>query len=270
MKKINFNYIIKLMIAFSISFYLSSLVLGISVIENTKVIKDEAKGGMGNVIAGGIGTGLFLGLFFGVIILIIWLIIRNIRANERKHNDLLYGKYKIELEKCNQNKDSKLKKRNWKTFFLTYKRSQILLDTDTGFKFFGYYDGEMIQKDKFLLIATYKINGIFTRDKDIIIIPYQLRNKVKKDLINGDYVITIKAQSIDEALNTDYYAQCVFKDPKDDDKLISFNDYIQKEYMETYILRQVVKDNLLDYKTSIDKAIELNPNIQYGRQDPKQ
>ena len=264
------NKYIKLMLAFCVTFYVSSAIWGVSVVENLPVVKETSSGGMGDVIAGGVGTGLFLGLFVGVIILIIWLIIRNIRANERKHSDLLYGKYKIELEKCNHNKDTRLKWRNWKTGFLTFKRSQILLDTETGLKFFGYYDGEMIQKDKFYLIATYKITGIFTRDKDIVIIPYELRHKVKKDLINGNYVMTIKAESIDEALNTDYYAQCVFKDSQNKDGLISFNDYIQKEYMETYVLRQVVKDNLLDYKTSMDKAIELNPNIQYGRKDPKQ
>lgn len=260
----------KIIINFLLIIFTSFQIWGVNIVENAPIVKEEASGGLGDVVAGGIGTGLFLGLFVGVIILIIWFIVRKIRAGERKHTDLLYRKYKVELDKCVQNKDSRLKKRNWKTFFLTFKRADILLETEEGLKHFGYYEGEMVQKDKFLLIATYRITGIFTRDKDVMIIPYEVRHKVRKDLINGKYVMIITAESIDEALNTDYYSQCVFKDPKDNDKLISFNDYIHKQYAEVFILRQVIQDDLINYAESMTKSIEMNPSIQYGRKDPKQ
>lgn len=266
----NLNYILKLCLAFTITFYLSSIIFGVSVIENQPLpINNTSSSGLSSVVASGVGTGLFLGIFVGVIILIIWLVIRNIKNNQRKYTDLLFGKYKIELEKCLLNKDSRLKYRNWKTFFLTFKRADIMLNTSDGLKKYANYDGEMIQKDKFLLIAIYRVTGIFTRDKDILIVPYQVRNRVKKELINGKYVMLIQAESIDEALNTDFYSQLVFKDTNNNDNLISFNDYIQKQYAEVFVLRQTIKDNLLTYKNTMDKAIEMNPNIQYERKNPK-
>lgn len=270
--KLNINTIIKSMLGFSISFFLTSIIFGVSVIENKQLPINttvKSSSGISSAISGGIGMGLFLGIFVGVVIVGIWLIIRNIKNNERKHNDLLYGKYKIELDKCLQNRDSRLKTRNWKTFFLTFKRADLLLDTTDGLKKYAYYEGEMIQKDKYLLIAIYRITGLFTRAKDIIIIPYQIRKVVRKELINSKYVMIIKTESIDEALNTDFYSQCIFKDDRKDNELISFNDYIQKTYMEVFVLRQTIKDNLLDYKNTMDKAIEMNPNIQYERKNPK-
>jgi len=260
---------IKYLLVFCITFYLSSNIWGVQVIENTQ-IKETTSSGLSNVVSGGIATGVMFGLIIGIIIIIIWLILRYIKLNMRKNNDLLYSKYLLELDKCNYNKDSRLKWRSWKSFFLTFKRSEILLNTKDGFKMYGFYDGEMIQKDKFFLIATYRIISLFKRDKDILIIPYELRHKVRKELINGKYVLIIDCESIDEALNTDYYSQCVFSHPKDDNSLISFNDYIQKTYMEKFVLRQAIKDNLLNYKESMDKVTEINPNIQVERKNPKQ
>lgn len=243
-------------------------VYAIQVVENSVTPVKEA--GIADVVAGALVVGLSVGVFIGVIIFIIWFIVNKIQEKSRIHSDLLYGKFKIEIAKCHQNRDVRFKHRNWKTFFLSFKRKSIYLQTkEDGLKLFGMYDGELIIKDNFLLISVYRVSGIFSREKDIIIIPYELRTLVKKENHSKNWEMIISAESIDECLNTDYYAQLVIKNTKDDDKLINFNEYIQTNYMEKYIYRQVIKDNLLDYKTSIEKAVDTNPNINLERKNPK-
>jgi len=241
----------------------------ITIVEN-KPKAVTTSSGIGNIFVGAIFMGLFFGAIVGLIIFIIYFIVKKIKENKRKHSDLLYSKFLIEVEKCHQNRDKNLKYRNWKTFFLTWKRGTILLRTsENGLKIFGKYDGELIEKDNFILLAVYRVTGIFSRDKDIIIIPYELRKLITKEIHNKKMEVIINAESIDEALNTDYYGQIVVTDTKDNDKLINFNEYIQETFMQKYIMRQVIRDNLLDYKLSMDKAVEINPNIQVERKNPK-
>ena len=261
MKKIILNLILTLI--------LINLSFGVSVVENAPVPTAQS-GGVADVIAGAVVMGMGLGIVIGTIIFIIWAITSKIREAKRKHSDLLYSKFSIELEKCHQNRDQRLKYRSWKTFFLTFKRHDIVLDTtEEGIKVFGKYDGEVIIKDNFVLVAVYRVTGIFTREKDIIIVPYKIRSLIKKEKHNGKFEILIKTESVDEALNTDYYAQLVVKDHKDNNKLINFNEYIQKQYMEKFVMRQVIKDDLLDFKESMSRAVEINPNIQTERKNPK-
>jgi len=236
-------------------------------IQNAPVTKESD---LSSVVMGGIFFGLLFGLFLAIIILVIWWIVRKIQEAKRKNSDLLFGKYLLDLAKTHQNKDSRLKKRNWKTCFLTYKRSSIYLQTkEEGLKEFGKYDGELIEKDNFFIIAIYKVTGIFTRERDLILIPYELRKIVKKELHSGNFEMLIDAESVTEALNTDYYGQLIFKNPKDNNKLIDFNDYIQQTYLTKFVDRQVLKDSLLTYADAIQKATELNPNIQTERKNPK-
>jgi len=252
--------------------FLVNVTFAISVVENspTAVAPPPASSGLADVIAGGVVIGIGVGVFIGIIIFVIYLITSKIKENKRKHSDLLYSKFLIELEKCHQNRDTKLKYRNWKTFFLTFKRSDIILDTvEDGIKVFGKYDGEVIIKDNFYLIAIYRVTGIFSREKDIVIIPYQLRKLVKKERHNSKFEMIIGAESIDEALNTDYYAQLVIKSHLDDNKLINFNEYIMDKYMRKYVMRQVIKEDLLDFKDSMSKVIELNPTINFERKNPR-
>lgn len=223
----------------------------------------------------GIGVAILIGVLVGVgvggIIWLIWWIVKKIKENKRKHTDLLYSKFLIDLKNCHQNRDYSLKKRNAKTFFLTYKRADIMLNTrEKGIKYFGKYDGELLVKDNFVMIGVHRTTGVWTREKDIIIIPFELRNRVRKERYGKSDVMTIYGEGIDEVMNTDYYNEVIFYDESKKDKLISFTDYINKTFLENYVYRQVIKDNLLDYKESLDKIVELNPNIQVDRKNPRQ
>lgn len=243
----------------------------VTIVENTpKPVKAEATNSVATGFASAIGLGLMIGLVVGGFILIVYLVVRKIQENKRKHSDLLFGLFNIQLEKCNQNKDSKLKFRNWKLAFLTFKRADVYLETSNkNIKFYGNYDGELIIKTEFLLISLYKKRGLFSRERDIIIVPFWLRHLVRKELINDKWAVIINAESIDEALNSDYYSQLVIVNPKDDNKLIDYSDYLQTNFMDKYVHRQIIKDLSLDYKDSIEKVVEMNPNIQTERQNPK-
>jgi hypothetical protein len=252
-------------------FFVQINAFAVTIQENAPKPQQEVSNGLTDVVVGAVVMGLALGVVIGIIIFIIWFIVNKIKEAKRRHSDLLYTKFMIEVQKCHQNRDSRLKSRNWKTLFFTFKRADIYLQTkEEGLKLFGKYDGEVVIKDAFLLLAVYRVTGIFSREKDIIIIPYELRKLIRKEKHGKFYELIIDAESVDEALNTDYYNQLVVKDHKNNDKLINFNEYIQKNFMDNYVYRQVIKDQLLDFKASMDKAVEMNPNIQVERKNPKQ
>lgn len=254
-----------------VTLFLQLNVFAITIKENAPINNPNTTNSITNIVSGSIIMGVGVGIVVGIIIFIIYYIVNKVKEAKRKHKDLLYGKFCIEIDKCHQNRDNNFKSRNWKTLFFTFKRSDIYLQTkEQGLKLFGKYDGELVEKDNFYLISVYRVTGIFSREKDIIIVPYELRNLIHKEKHSKNYEMIIHAESIDEALNTDYYAQLVIKDNKDNNKLINFNEYIQTNFMEKYVLRQVIRDNLLDYKQSMDRVVELNPNIQVSRKDPKQ
>lgn len=263
----------KILLLLSIITLSFNLIFGIVVVENPtqeQIGGNQQSGGFVELFGGAIAIGLIIGGTIGLIIFGIWFVIRKIKENQRKVNDLLYSRFVIELKNCHQNRDVRLKRRSLKTFGLTWKRENIYLNTnENGYKYFGKYDGELIVKDNFLLFGVYRPTGLFTRERDIIIIPFELREKTRKEQVNGKWVLSIYGEGIDEVMNTDFYNEVIFIHPEDKDKLISFSNYINKTYLENYVYRQVIKDNLLEYKDSLDKITELNPNIQVGRKDPK-
>lgn len=213
--------------------------------------------------------GLIIMIFLALISWLIWWIIKKIKENQRKDKDLLYSKYLIDLKNTNQNKDGDLKYKSIFKFFLFWNRVDVVLNTERGLKYFGKYDGELIVKNNFFLVTIHRPSGWFSSEKDIIIIPYNMRTLFRKEKVNGKYVVLLDCESIDEALNTDYYNTIVVKNPLDNNGLINFNGYIEKFFMKDYVLHQVIKDDLLNYKESMDKSVELNPSIQVSRKDPK-
>ncbi len=264
----------KILLILSFTLLLINSIFGVVIVENPNAQQlgnNQEPNTFFQAFGGAIFMGLLIGVGLGGFILVVWLIVRKIKENQRKVSDLLYSRFLIELKNCHQNRDVRLKRRNLWTFGLTWKREEIYINTDeNGVKYFGKYDGELIVKDNFILYGVYRVTGIFSREKDIIIIPYELRNKARKELIKGKWVVTIYGEGIDEVLNTDFFNEVVFKNPLDNDKLITFTDYIHKQYLENYVYRQIIKDNLFEYKDSLDKITELNPNIQVERKNPKQ
>jgi hypothetical protein len=250
-------------------------VFGVQVVENTANMPDDPNAEkpmlspeQQNIII----WGLIIGVFGGLFIWLIYWIWKKLQENQRKDTDLLYSKYLIDVKNTHQNRDRRLKYRNMFLLGLTWKRAEIILNTENGLKYFGYYNGELIEANNFILINCHRPAGFLNlgSEQDIIIIPYELRTLVRKEIIRGRYELLIDAEAVDLALNTDYYNQIVVKNPKNKEQVLNFNEFIFEKYMIGYSMRQVLKDHTLNYRDNMEKSVDLNPHIQVSRKDPKQ
>jgi hypothetical protein len=260
----------KILMSILLLVMLFSNVFSVVIVENAPPPEEEKKPLLTEGQKQFLVIALIVTILLGLIFLLIWWIWKKIKENERKDKDLLFAKYLIDCKNTHLNRDHNLKYKNWKTLFFTYKRGDIILNTENGLKVFGRYDGELIVKDAFVLITLWRKQGFFKpAEQDIIIIPYEARKLIRKENVTGDWQLTIEAESIDEALNTDYYAQIVVKNPKNKDKLVNFNEYIVTEFMDKYVHRQIIKDNLLNYHENMNEAVEVNPYINNERKNPR-
>lgn len=249
-------------------------IFGVQVVENTQTQVDDpnAKKPMltpeqQNIII----WGLIIGVFGGLFIWLIYWIWKKLQENQRKDTDLLFSKYLIDCKNTHQNRDRRLKYRNMWLLGLSWKRAEIILNTENGLKYFGYYNGELVEANNFILINCHRPAGFLNlgSEQDIIVIPYELRKLVRKEIIRGRYELLIDAEAIDCALNTDYYNQIVVKNAKNNEQVLQMNEYIYEKYVVGYSMRQVLKDNILNYRDNMEKAVDLNPNIQIERKNPK-
>lgn len=220
----------------------------------------------------GVVIGIALGLIGGILWWIIQWIAKKFKDAQRKHKDLIYFKFLHEVNLCNINRDSSLKYRDWKWFFLAWKRTPIYIRNEEGLRLIGLYDGELNKKEGFKLLSIYSKKNFFTGENYILIIPYQIRQIMKKESYGGKISIIIESYGLDEVGNNDYYLMPIIKNLEGDSQkpFLDFNDFISKEYFEKYILREIIKDTQIRSTEAVEKATEMNPNIQVSRKDPKQ
>lgn len=230
--------------------------------------------GSGGDESASIGSMIIIGLLGGLVVLLFyWLLMKvakKVKDLRKSAQDFFYYKFLTDQKSCFINRDKRLKSRTWWSLWLFWKRSPVYLNDEGNFRKIGSYDGEMIKKESFVEIAVYTSLGLFKKDRFIILVPYQLRHIINKNDIGSKTELFINAVGIDEALNTDYYYLVLLKDPKDpDNKLMDFNDFLQKNFMNKYVYRQVIKDNVLEFKDNIREAVEMNSDIQKRRKDPE-
>jgi len=253
----------------------STLILNsnaIQVVENidTSKVSVETSTGFLNLnpdmIIGVVGLALLLGF---VVALVVWLFnwwAKKSSDEDRKHKDSYYGRFLTELALCNMNKDSRLKSKRLWSFGIFWKRGKVYCDTHLGKRLIGYYQGEMNKKENAYLISFQVKKSIFKSIDYILVIPLNLKHLVKKNQVKGIYDIVIKCEGVDEIEQTDYYVMpLIYNDEKDKKSFIDFSDYLHEKYFETYILRDTIKENLLEYKDSMKKVVELNPSVQVDR-----
>jgi len=273
----NKNVVTKMFMFISIiTMFILSGVYGVEITETpddeTQITNGEEEGIINpEAVVGFTLLGLLIGGVFGLFFWVLWKIFKKVTENTRKSNDLVYNKFKTELELCDINRDIPYKYRNPKLFFLFYKRAKLFLETSYGRRFIAYYDGEAYKKEGFYLIGLYEKVGLFSYKRYIIIIPYHLKDIVKKNDYGKNKEIVIKAESLDEFGGSDYYIMPIIKNPIDDPNkpMLDFADYIQKNFVQNYIYREVIKDNIMEFKQSVDKAVEMNPNIPYDKKSMK-
>jgi len=208
-------------------------------------------------------------LVIGVVLIFAWILVKiykKLTEYNRRKKDFVYSvMFLNDLNRCHINRDKKLKKRNWKLMWVFFKRELVYYDDGNGYKPLGFYNGESINKENYYLISLYNKIGMFKFIEQIVIIPNTIKGRlIKEPVVKGQRVIVLDCEGVDNTLNTDYYMIPLVKDDKTN-KYIDFSDEIFKNYIEKTVYRDIIKENLLDYKKGISNAVESNPKVQMKR-----
>jgi hypothetical protein len=209
--------------------------------------------------------GILVGLFW-----LVWKVYKKLTEYNRGKHDFIYNTFTFDLIQCHYNYDKNLKKRNWKLFWLFWKRKPVFVETENGLEAIGGYHGETYRKNGFYMIGLYNKVTLFKYIGQIIIIPLDLKSKiVKKYNVNGEDAIIIKAEGIDRFIRDMYYLPLV-KNPKKDKEFLDFSDKISESYLGVETYRDIITENLQKYREGIIKSVESNPQVHFKRRMPKE
>lgn len=247
--------------------------MAVSVVENMQTVEPK-----GNVsVWGGVEInwdviipftifGVIIIIVLSIIFFIVSKIIKKIKSNKKKLEDLEYYKYSIDLRNAHMNKNERYKYKNWLMLFLTYKRAKIYARTSNGRKFVGYYDGELVKKEGYFLLAVEFRHSFFKREVDLAIFPYNLKDELIE--FNSDGTIDLNCEGLDETLSSEYFSIPVFKNTSDIEKKQIFSNYsqeIMENYFQNFSNQNVMKSLTIDYTNNIREATEINSSIPYTR-----
>jgi len=219
-----------------------------------------------NVIMPIITIAIIGGIIIAIVMFIISKIVKRIKLNNRIKDDLEFRKYYLDKKNCEMNKKIKYKYKNPLTIWLLYKKAKIYLNTSEGKKFCGYYEGELVKKEGYFILAIELRQSFFKREVDLVIFPY----KLKKYMIryNDDFTIDLFCEGIDEVISSEYFSMPVFNNKSNKDKkqiFLDFSDEIIKNYYEKYGYREILKENINQFSENIKKATEMNSQITINR-----
>jgi len=218
-----------------------------------------------NLVIGISAIALMIGL---VILFIVWIglwLLKKFKDNRKQENDLEYFKYKSDIKMCIINCDPKFAYRVWYKLWIGKKRSLIYAKTENGRKVVGYYLGEAVKKEGFMLLGIRQKYGLFSFEDDVVIFPYELNKQLIKR--NDDFSIDLHCEGIDEVMSSEYYSIPVFKNYQEgNDKIFTdFSNLVMDKFFKEYAYRDVIKTNISEFREGIKEATEMNPSIQYGR-----
>lgn len=220
---------------------------------------------MGATILFIIFCGILLGIFW-----IMWKVYKKLTEYNRGKHDFVYNTFTHDLTQCHYGYDKNMKKRNWKLFWLFWKRKPVYIEGDNGLEAIGGYHGETYRKNGFYLIGLYNKMGLFKYLGQIIIIPIELKDDViKKYNVNGEHALIIKAEGIDRFIRDMYYIPLI-KNPKSNKEFLDFSNKISSEYMEVETYRDMISENLQKYREAVIRSVESNPQVHFKRRMPKE
>lgn len=252
--------------------YFSQILLSVSsafavqVVQNTPNKESEALGaGLATIVIGVFIIGLLSLAFIVGFILVLMKIYKKLSEYRRNKSDFIYSMFSRDAMQCHTNRDKDMKFRNWKFLWIFWKRVPVFARTSDGLEALGMYNGEALKKESYYMISIFNKLTMFKAIDQIVIIPLSIKSIVSKIVINGQKVIIIEADGIDQVANTDYYFQPLIKDPKSNKDYLDFADAIHKDYIEKTIYRDIIKENLQIYRDGVTKAVEANPYVQTGR-----
>jgi len=245
----------------------------VAVIENQPPITQTAGGGYfsqvsinWNVIVPIIILSIVVILILSIIWFIVSKIIKKIKSNRKKMEDMEYYKYSIDLKMSNMNKNSMYKHKSFWSLGLLWYRAKIYARTTNGRKFIGFYDGELVKKEGYFLVAVELRYSFFRREVDLVIFPYTLKDELIE--FNNDGTIDFNCEGIDETLSSEYFSLPVFNNNSDIEKNKKFVNYsrdIMKNYFQNFSHQSAMKSLTIDYTNNIREATEINASIPYTR-----
>lgn len=261
-----------ILLLFMLMFTFNS-VFGLEIVTQTEVEQQKEANSSQNtlktimiIVFGGGAMVLFIGFVLMIFGIGIMKFINKVTEFMRNKKDFLYYDFERNLNFCHQFRNYDLKKRNWKTLFITWKRSPVFLKTKEGLKQIGEYDGEISKKEGFDMVAIHNKLNMFKTIQTIVVVPSEWHTKIVDVLDTGrDKALVIEAEGIDEIGSTDYYFQANIPDPKKDNKFLDISDKFREEYTEKIVYRDIIKDELLGHKEAIIKAVESNPYVHQNR-----
>lgn len=215
------------------------------------------------------GTTIGLSILIGLILLFFaWIMIKLIKwfIEERKKKDNLeYYKFSLDMKQAIINRDRRYIKRRWWSLWILKKRAPIYAETKNGKKLIGYYEGEADKKEGFFIIALYQIYSIRRREKDVLIIPYKLKEIVYKK--NDDFSINLVCEGVDETLSSEYFSLLLIENPNKDSKkvFLDYSNQVMEEYFKEYVYRDKIKNLIIESRENVLDATEMNANIQLAR-----
>jgi len=210
--------------------------------------------------------GLVVIIILSIIFFIVSKIIKKIKSNKKKMEDLEYYKYSIDLKNANMNKNARYKYKAWWSLGLLWSRAKIYARTSNGRKFIGYYDGELVKKEGYFLIAVELRHSFFKREIDLAIFPYNLKNELIA--FNQDGTIDLNCEGLDEVLSSELFSIPVFDNNSSNvikSRFTDYSDEIMENYFNKFSDRNVVKNLTIDYTNNVREATEINSSIPYSR-----
>jgi hypothetical protein len=212
--------------------------------------------------------GLCFFIIFAFILMKIW---TKLTEYDRGKNDFLYEHFELLANQSHISHDTKFKKRNWKLIWIFWKRQPVFIQKSSGkVERIGDYHGETDKKENFYILAIQNKLGMFQYINQIIFIPMTIKDKVlKKVNINGQNVIYLDCEGIDNIENSYYFYIPLIKNPKNNKEYVDFSNKVHKEYIENVVLKDMVKENLLSSRKMVVQSVETNPYIHFGRRGGK-
>lgn len=216
-------------------------------------------------------------IVFSFIILVIGLILfgiafafykmsRKLTEYEKRKRDFLYYDFENNTIQAHQNRDSTLKFRNWKFFFIFWKRMPVMVKGQNGLQAIGEYNGEFTKKENFYMLSIYNKIGVLKYFEKMIIIPMNIKNViVEKIQIGKQKAVVLNCEGIDNVGSTDYYYMPLIRNEQRPQEFLDFSDYIFTNYIEKVTHRDIIRENLMEYRHSVIKAVEMNPNLTMKR-----
>lgn len=217
-----------------------------------------------------LGFSVFV-LLGGLVILAFAMIILKIQRTlsniYRRRKDFIFSIFERDVEQCHINRDPKMKYKNWKRLWITFKRHPVFVrDPEQGLIQVGSYNGQTYKKESFFMVSLYHKVNMIKYTEQIILIPNSIKHKVQTLDVDGKVVMVIdECYGLDQVGNTNYYFQPLMKTKKQDKDFLDFSDLIHMQYFEKTIMRDVVKETAMTYREGVVDAIEMNPKVHMNR-----